>query len=438
MGSPTTPEPNIPIQFNSPTANYTNIESLPYLAWWKNFNDPMLNQLIESGLRDNLDISIALSNLEQAQGQLKQIELSWIPFINLYAGYSSNPAFGNIGTFYGAWPQYTLNIAKLIKQQQQAKYNVEITRAMIDGVRLTLIGQISIAYFSLIAEQEQLKLLQQLDNDLVELISLNKNEIKIGLKDNIDIAKFIVNEKQVLAQINQVQHNIVLSQNSLHYLLNQNPGSIKGSNNFAMLNFSTFKPGNLPSTVLQNRPDLLIAKNKLGSSFAGVGVAYASLFPSIQLDSFFGSSSGNGTIGTPSTYTPMNDSYLNWGINPSTFGQIEAGKGAYQANVYQYIQTVRKILKDVDNSFSANLEFSKSYSNTYQACLAQNNKFKLQQGLYKTGIMSYPDLLLNKVDLDNLALSLNQSKLQQALSVVSLYQELAGGYKYSEESSVVK
>ena len=430
--APEMPKTNLPSYFNSATS--VNIESLPYLAWWQQFKDPTLNSLIESGIQNNLDLKIALSNLKQAQGQLRQVELSWIPLVNIYAGYSSNPGFGNIGTFYGIWPQYTLNIAQLIERQQQAKYTLEMTRAMVDGVRLTLIGQISAAYLTLIAQQQQLKLLQQLAYDLQQLIKLSHQQIQIGLKDNIDIAQLVIHEKLVQAQINLSQHNIVLSQNSLHYLRNQNPGTVTSATSFASYDFSNFHPGSLPSTVLQNRPDLLIAEYALKAAHSGVGVAYAALFPAIQLDRFAGAGSGNGSVAPPLTATSMTDSYLNWGINPATFGTIEAQKGAYQAEVYSYIQTVRKILEDVDNNLAANQLFTKNYLNTYQALVEQHNKYQLQQGLYHSGIMSYPELLGNKIDVDNLELSVNQSKLQQAIALVNLYQSLAGGYKYTPES----
>ena len=133
----------------------------------------------------------------------------------------------------------------------------------------------------------------------------------------------------------------------------------------------------------------------------------------------------------------MQDAYMNWGINPSTFGQIEAQKGAYQAQVYRYIQTVRKILKDVDNDFSANRQYSSNYQNTQQAWNDLAKQYKLQQGLYQTGIMSYTQLLTSKIQLDNLAITVNQAKLQQAMTVVNLYQDLAGGYKYQNPESTI-
>lgn len=436
--SPEIPVVDAPQKFNSAGDYYSNIESLPYLAWWQQFNDQELNKLIESGLNNNLEIKIAISNLEQSEGILKQAQLSWIPFVNIYAGYSSNPAFGNPGTFYGIWPQYVPNIFKIYKQQQQAKYNVAVNQAMIDGVRLTLISQIAASYFTLISSQEQLKLLAMLDKDSQTLIDLTKSQLKIGLRDNIDLTQLTANEKLIQAQINLVNQNIIISQNSIKYLLNQNPGKIDSSDNFNRIDFTKFKPGNLPAQVLQNRPDLIMAENIVKSSHEGVAVAYGNLFPAIQLDSFAGAGSLNGTVANPNQFLPMNDAYINWQINPAVFGQIEAQKGAYKATVYQYIQTVRKILKEVDNSYITNQSTSKNYENTNQAYMELSKKYNLYQGLYKSGILSYPELINNKLDVDKLALILNQSKLQQALSLVNLYQNLAGGYKYNHESEITQ
>jgi outer membrane protein TolC len=430
-----TPEFDRPSKFNSQLESYQEIESLPYLAWWQQFNDPILNQFIESSLKSNLDLSIALSNLENAKGQLSKVQLSWIPFVDIYSGFTTNPAFGNAGTFYGLWPQYTLNIAQLIQQQKQAKYNLQMTEAMVEGMRLTVIGQTSSAYFTLIAQQEQLRLLNILESDIGKLVKVQQDELAVGLKEHIHISDALIDQKLVQSQINIAEHNILLSQNALQYLINQNPAQIKTKDNFAQLNFNKFKPGSLPATVLQNRPDLKIAEYSVKAAHAGVGVAYGALFPALQIDSFFGAGSTNGTLAAPDNYYPIQDDYMNWGINPSTFGQIEAQKGAYQAQVYRYIQTVRKILRDVDDSFSASNYYSKSYANTFAALQRLEYKYKLQQDLYDTGLTGLPQILTDKIRLDNLLLSANQSKLQQAIATVNLYQELAGGYKYDESAT---
>lgn len=434
LQDPKTPTVDIPQQFNSSNDKYKNIESIPYLAWWQQFNDKELNYLIESGMANNIDVKVAISNLDVAKGQLNQVKLSWIPFVNLYTGYSSNPALGDPGMFYGVWPQYSINIFQTYKQQQQAEYNLAVSQAMIDGVRLMLIGQITASYFTLISSQEQLHLLEQLDNDMKELITLTQKQLKIGITNDLDLTQMLSDEKLIQAQMTSIKQNILLSQNSLRYLLNENPGKVQSTDNFKSIDFDKFKPGNLPADVLQNRPDLIMAENSVKASHTGVAVAYGNLFPRIQLDYFMGEMSQGGLISTPNNFATITDAYVNWGISPSVFGQIEAQKGAYEGQVYKYIQTVRKILKEVDDSYIANKHVSENYMNTKASWQELDKKYKLQQGLYKTGIISYPELLTNKLNVDRLALIVNQSKLQQALSLVNLYQNLAGGYKYDKNT----
>ena len=337
------PTLDTPTQFNSATQLNQNIANLPYLAWWQQLDDPQLNHLIESGLTQNNDIQIAYANLEQARGQLRQVQLSWIPFINLYAGFTQNPAFGNIGTFYGMWPQYTLNLMQLPTLQKQAEYNLALNQAKVSALRLTLIGQISSSYLTYLAQQQQLVLLNNLQKDLVLLTQIQRQALAGGISSAQSVDLLMTQEQQIVAQQQIVKNNLVASQNALRYLLNANPGKINAGSNFAQLNESMIKPGNLPATVLANRPDLLIAEMQVKIADEGINVAISNLFPAIQLDRFMAMQSTNGTLANPTTPLAMNEAYLNWQITPSVFGQIEANNGSYKAASYNYIKTVRQI-----------------------------------------------------------------------------------------------
>ncbi|KTD69109.1 outer membrane efflux protein [Legionella steelei] len=415
-----------PKNFPSRTKDYKRVANLPYVAWWQQFHDVELNQLIEAGLNNNMDIHIAMGNLQQAQGELQQIKLSWIPIVQIFAGYSTNPALGAPGTFFGVWPYYFLNIMKLYTQQKQATYNVQYRLAAIEGMRLTLIGQVASAYFTLIAQLEQLRLLQQLDNDLKSLIKLSKGEIKIGLENEISLAQLQSDEQLIAAQIKPILHNIVFSENALRYLINADPGAIKNKNNFAKIDFSRVKPGSLPATVLNNRPDLKMAQYALKASREGIKVAFSDFFPGLQLDDFLGE------VQLPhSTFAQTTDAYALWIISPSSLGKIAANKGAYNARISEFNKTVRRILKEVDSDYSANKRMNEKFMAYLGAEKEYLRKYKLQQGLLKTGLLSYKELLQSKIYLDNLALSTNQAKLELAMSLVILYQDLAGGYAYN-------
>ena len=109
--------PDIPRAWNNGESEnlLMSSESLASLQWWRQFHDPRLNALIESALNNNSDVKIALSNIDNAQAQLKQVELSWIPTLPLLLGFSDMPTLGSPGYFIGIFPSYTLNIFGQIK-----------------------------------------------------------------------------------------------------------------------------------------------------------------------------------------------------------------------------------------------------------------------------------------------------------------------------------
>lgn len=379
------------------------------------------------GLRNNTDIHIAIGNLQQARGELLQVKLSWIPTIQLFAGYSTNPALGVPGAFYAIWPYYVLNIMKIYSQQKKANDNLHYSLAATEGVRLAVIGQIASAYFTLMAQHEQLRLLQQLDNDLKSLVALSKQEIQAGLENDIALAQLHSDEQLIAAQIKPILHNIVSSENALRYLINENPGRVNNKNNFAQLDFSHFKPGSLPATVLNNRPDMKMAVYALKAAQAGKLVAWSDFFPTLQLDQLFGEAQ------LPHRqFIKLTDTYANWSLIPSSIGKVAASRGAYKAKIAALEQTVRRILREVDTDYSANQRMNEQFTIYQRAEADYRHKYKLQQGLLTTGLISYKELIQSKINLDSLALRTNQAKLDLALSLVVLYQDLAGGYAYEQ------
>lgn len=417
--------PKIPIsnRFPSMGEHYQALQDLPDYQWWQQFHAPELNRLVRCGLHNNPDIHIALAHLEQARGELKQVQLSWIPLVHLYGGYSTNPALGIPGGFYGVWPYYALNIMQLLTKQKKLQYNISYHRSMIEGVRLLLIGQITSAYFTLLAEKEQLTLLKQLQSDLQTLIVLNRKNIQIGLSNKIDLAKLLATEQSIAAQLKPIEHNIVVSQNALRFLVNQNPGTIKTSHSFASFDFNRLKPGSLPATVLRNRPDMKMAEYAVKRAHAGIAEAFSHFFPNIQLGDFIGEAHL-----PDSTFEQATDAYVQMTLAANTVALTSTKKSVYRASVAEYIKTVRRILRDVDNDFSANKRANEQYLANVQAEKEYRDNYQLQQGLLKTGLISYKELLDSKIYLDELALTTNQAKLKLAMSLVMLYQDLAGGY----------
>lgn len=414
---------------NSPNAN------LPYLAWWQKFDDPVLNQLIESGLTANNTLNVAMANVEAAQGELKRVELNWVPSLSTNLGYSSFPDLGYPGALIAVIPTYTINIFSQIKEQSKAKYELKASQAMKDGVALAVIGQIASSYFTLSAQLEQYQLFQQLDNDLTELVAISKSIYAGGLSSEIELDKAKSELDLIKTEELVIQQNIVVSQNALRYLINENPSTLNLSKSFKQLNGNQIIIGSLPLTVIENRPDMIQATNELKAANEDIGIAFSNLLPSIQL------SAARGSIGNNNAYNIGNPIYFNQTLlqvplfNASVYGQLDKAKGLNKASYYRYTDTLRKVLRDVNNDMSAHDLYSKRLDITINSKDEIQKAYALNESLYKKTIISYLQLLESKIKLDNLEIVVNRNKLDQFITIVNLYQDLAGGYKYTPESA---
>lgn len=424
---------NVPSTWVTPDRLYTNTDNnLAYLAWWQTFNDPTLNQLMKRGLIQNNHINTAMANVEAAQGELKRVQLNWLPGLSTNVGYSSFPDLGFPGVLFAVIPSYTMNLFGQIKEQKKAEYELQAMKANRDAVKLAVIGQIATSYFSLSAQTEQLALFQQLDIDLTKLVSIADAIYQGGLTSQIDLEKAKRELSLIKAQERVVQDNIVKSQNALRYLLNENPQSIALAKSFSQLKGNQMIIGSLPLTVIENRPDMIHAANELKASNENIGLAFSNLMPTVQLSLARGEIATEPNGGTYGTSIDFNQALLEIPIfQASVYGQMDKAKGLNKASYYRYTDTLRNVFREVNNDLSAHDLYTQRFVDIADAKNHEQRIYDLNEQLYKRGIKSYMALLKSKVKLDSLAIEVNQSKLEQFITIVDLYQALGGGYQYS-------
>jgi outer membrane protein TolC len=399
------------------------------LPWWRQFNDPVLNDLIAKGLAHNNDIHIAVANIEAAQGELKRVQWNWAPNLDSLLGYTSFPYLGYPGVIAVLLPTYTMNIFKQIKEQKRAKYELKITQNMRDTIKLAVIAQISGSYFSYQAEVERLKLLQTVERDINQTLNIYQAMYKNGLSSDIPVEQAKSKLALIQAEEDVVKQQKVVSQNMIRVLLNENPDNFAFPRQFSQLNSHQMIIGGLPLAVVQNRPDMQQAANELTAANAGIGAAFGNFLPTMQL------SAARGDIGTVPYGTKLGlPVYFNQALSQSTimplsnFGEWDKTKGLGKAAYYKYLDTLRKVLRDVDNGLSAHAYYTERLDKTEHAKNNLNKAYQLNDALYHEGIISYLGLLDEKIKFDRIKVRVNQRKLDQLMTIVSLYQDLAVGY----------
>ncbi len=405
-------------------------KNITCMDWWGAFHDPLLNEVMRKALQKNDGLNMAGARIEAAQGELKKIKYQWIPNVDLFGGYSSNPALGFPGFWYSALPSYTMNLFRQIKLQKIATYQLAQVRAQKNAVKLTVISQVAASYFIYQAELERRRLLAILAKDSAHLAGIAGKVYKAGLTSNIEPQQLYSNVEMVYAQQEIIERNIVFSQNTLHYLIEEQPGSFKTVRHFSELDSNVIIPGQLPLTVLANRPDILVAATRLRATNEGIGLAKSALLPTMQLDLYAGLVAGNSQYTTPKIPIYINDQLLLMPlVRFSVLGDIARARGLNKESYFNYIDTVLNALKNTTNALSAYERLTKRLKRTLKARHYVAVNYKFNKDKYKDGIASYATMLDSKIRLDEMNLKLNQAKLQQLLSIVRLYEELAGGYR---------
>ncbi len=425
---------------------------LSQLKWWKKLHDPVLNQLITEALAHNNQIKTAQANILQAEASLKAAHFAWLPTLSVAANgfigetvdthftprgfLAQNPALAHMGNLHfkgynsGFVPSYSLNILKNIYSDKLAQSTLTMQTAAYQSMRLSTISQISGAYFMLLGQREQCSLQIQLTHDLKKIRHLEFIRYHDGANDLstvTQIDKQIANNK---ANLTSIKSSISQLENAIHILLNQNPGPIATQGKINRLSVDKLIPANVPSLVLKNRPDVVMAESNLKISLANLGIAYSQFFPSISLTSSIGGASldlshllklNTGLlVAEAAASMPL--------LNGVAYEQVNAAKASTQAAYFTYVQTLRTVFADVDDSLTNQQQKNEAYHDQLTALHAAQSTYNLAKARYDAGAKDQREVLNAKLTLDYAKLDANTAKMQQLDSVVEVYQALAGGY----------
>ena len=435
-------------------------QSLPELAWWKKFDDPTLNRLIRQALRHNNQIQVAIGNILQARADLQHVDYSWLPTAGLgglggYGGHFATsatnktgvnllnnidvPSSGQVSSINGGFTaDYSLNIMRQIKAGELAGQGIVMQQAARNAVRLAVISEVAGSYFSLLGMQKQLVLQQRILDDATALrhyLRIQHQQGRISTMAVTGINQYIASVK---ARLPGIRHNITRLQNALRVLTNRNPGRITTPNHFDNIATSGVIPGTLPSRLLQTRPDVAIAEQRLKMANTRIALKASAFFPSLDLFSLAG-----GGAGELSSLFALSTGF--WGVGAGAgmpvldmgvLAKKDKARGQYYAAFYNYMKTVRTAFADVDNRLSRN-ETARQHALQQQHALKNARKqHRLMTIQYKHGAISYARTLAARLNVDYMRANANKAKMKQIDSIVHLYQALGSGYKAGKDTPV--
>ncbi|MCX7114533.1 MAG: TolC family protein [Gammaproteobacteria bacterium] len=424
---------------------------LSHMQWWEKMHDPSLNRLIKTALANNNQLKTAQANILQAQAKLQESRFAWLPTLsasgNAFVGGGWDSQFTPEGTlaqsqllsktgiihfkgyYAGFVPKYSLNILQNRYNDKFYEASLAMQRSLEQSARLSVISQVSGAYFMLLGQQEQRREQRQLIHDLKKMRQLESVRYRSGASDLSTLTNL---DQQIAANegsLPDIENSIAQNENAIQVLLNRNPAPIVSRSRINTLSVRGLIPSQLPSAVLKNRPDIIAAMENLNMSKATIGIAYSNFFPTIPLTGLLGGASFElSHLLKLSTGLWVADAAASMPLlNGADYAQIKAAKAGYNATYFTYIQTLKAAFADVDNSLTNQQKMNAALSYQVKALQAYQRGYTLALARYKAGAKDERDLVTAQVNVDSARLAVNLAKMQQLDSIVQVYQSLAGG-----------
>lgn len=445
------PDVNAPEQLRSaatsekPAADAPAAAELSRDAWWEGFKDPVLNDLVEQGLRNNRELQTAVARVRQARGSLIKTRGKFFPQIEYYGGIERGKFSGldqtvvtstpgsltTIGTF--ALPAtWQLDVfGGLRRQYEMASANEAAAIAARQATALSVASEVANIYVTLRSLDQQLAVSRQTLENYKTTLRIFDLRFRYGTANMVQVSQIQSQVDAAEAAIPPLVQAIGEQENNLNFVLGKNPGTVPRGKPIDQLTLPT-PPVGLPSDLLTRRPDLRMAEQQLIANNARIGAVKAQFFPSISL---------TGTLGTSATALGSLFSGGNsiWdvgflAIGPlfkggEIYGQYMSAKAEQQAAMTQYLKSVEGAFRDADNALIATTETRKLVRARQQQVGTLKTYANLSSMQFNYGFTDYLTVLNAEDNLFKAQLSLAQSQAERALSQVSLYMALGGGWE---------
>jgi NodT family efflux transporter outer membrane factor (OMF) lipoprotein len=439
----------LPAQYND-TVQTTADSSIATLEWKQFFTDTTLQGLIGRALSGNYDLQLALKRIETAQAYLKQAKLGWLPAVNLQAAASTSIPSENslngtsLKTFLGTdhIEDYTLSAGlsweidvwgKIRRRKEAALANYLGTFEGMRGVQTSLVSDIANSYYNLLMLDAQLDIARSnvsLSDTIVQMIKLQKTA---GEATELAVQQAEAQRQTAALLIPQLEQAKAIEQNTLRILAGELPGTIAYSTSLTATPQRELLSAGVPAALISNRPDVRAQEMALVAANAEVGVAQASLYPTLNITA----SGGVNAFKASQWFTLPASLFgtLAGGLTQPVFqrGQLktnlQVAKIQREEAVIRFRQTALEAIGEVSNSLvrldklRAQQQIASDQVKTLQLATSHARM------LFRSGMANYLDVITAQGR--SLQASLTQADItrQQLSASVELYRSLGGGWK---------
>jgi multidrug efflux system outer membrane protein len=410
------------------------------LPWWQVFEDPQLQELIRTALKQNYDLQLATERIDAERGQLAITRSSLFPQVQGNGNFTG----GKEQTFQTKYNFLSLTadaafqldlFGRLRRATEAARAQVLATEEARNTVTLTLVSDVASDYFTLLQMDLELQITQNTVKTQEGSVKLTSFRLEHGVATKLDVLQ----AQQVLdtanAQIPDLERQIGQEEDAISILLGDYPKGVSRGRPLEEQSLPPDVPAGLPSTLLERRPDIREAEQILIAANADIGVAKAEFFPQISL-----TGSGGGGFGRSSAFSSLMGSQVGiWSYGAQVSQPIFTG-GALRGNLRfaesqheqaltAYKQAIQHAFGDVSDALIGYQKYHEVRVRQEQTVADLEESVRLSIMRYQGGTTTYLEVLDGQRSLFDAELVLAADRGNEYQSLVQLYKVLGGGWQ---------
>lgn len=440
--------------WSAPDSPRISTQSATNSEWWKSFNDPALERLIQLAYSQNLPLQVAGLRIMEARAalgiavgnQYPQVQQAFagIRGIGLSQNTANKPpdftryfAGDQIG-FDASWEADFWGKFRKAVKAQQAAYMSSVDD--YENALVSLSAEVARTYVIIRTVEELIA--QARRNVSIQQESLRIADVRFrnGATSELDVAQARALLESTRASIPQLEISLAQSQNALSTLLGQPPGSLEN-----LLQGPQVIPASpaqvavsIPADVLRRRPDIRNAELVAMAECERVGVAKADLYPHFALSGTLGL---NATQSGSQLYNLFSPASLIFAVGPQLYwdflsygrikNQVRAEDARFQQAIVTYQNSVLQASQEVEDGIVGFLKTLEATSAEQNAVAAAQRSVDLSSAQYRDGAVDYQRVLDAEQTLLQQENNLINLRSSAAANVISLYKALGGGWETS-------
>ena len=413
--------------------------------WWTAIEDPGLNAIMEEAFADNLSLQIAFTRLEQSRQLMKAANSSWFPLVSASgirteADYLDNTIAHQQFSMTLMQPAYSAGLTaayeidlwgRLKASREASAADYRATRYDLNAMALSLSANAGRTYYTIVELKLQLDLMEK----TIDSYEANKRMIdgryQRGLVSSLDVYQAESILKGAQAQKTVIETNLALAENQLAVILGKYPGTEINIEEMEIpAGYEVPQPG-IPSELLQRRPDLMAAFQRLAAADRRAAEAVANRFPSFSL------TGGISGIGDDLSAALDPDNLIWSAIGNAALPIFEGGrrkanagraKAAWEGELINYKSVLLTAFKEVEDALVSgkhqeeNVHFLESQVEAAEAAM------RLANDQYLRGIIDYLQVVVAQNSYLNAKRNLISARRRLVDSRIRLVTALGGGW----------